>query len=62
MGHGCGALGLSVVLSACQRPVQPIRVASNVWFGYEPMFLARELGFLSESVARLVEFPPTPPA
>lgn len=54
---GAGALGLSVVLSACQRPVQPIRVASNVWLGYEPMFLARELGFLSESVARLVEFP-----
>lgn len=54
----CGAaLGLAAGLSACQRPVQPIRVASNVWLGYEPMFLARELGFLPDSAVRLVEFP-----
>lgn len=51
------ALGASGGLIGCQRPIAPVRVASNVWLGYETLFLARELGYLSESTLRLVEYP-----
>jgi NitT/TauT family transport system substrate-binding protein len=32
-----------------------VRVASNVWVGYEPLFLARELGYYDHTKLRLVE-------
>ncbi|HET8870752.1 MAG TPA: ABC transporter substrate-binding protein [Aquabacterium sp.] len=44
-------------LGACSRPAQPLRVASISWIGYELLFLARELGYLSPHGARLVEYP-----
>lgn len=44
-------------LLGCQRPVAPVRVASNVWLGYETLFLARELGYLSPATLRLIEYP-----
>ena len=47
-------LGLSCLLTACQ-PAQPLRVASHVWVGYEPMFLARSLGWLDPSKVSLHE-------
>lgn len=50
-------LGASGGLIGCQRPIAPVRVASNVWVGYETLFLARELGYLSEPALRLVEYP-----
>ena len=50
-------LGASGGLTGCQRPVAPVRVASNVWVGYETLFLARELGYFSETALRLVEYP-----
>ena len=41
----------------CQRPPDLVRVASNSWVGYAPLFLARELGHLQEPLLRLVQMP-----
>lgn len=52
-----GAMAVSLFLAACSREtVQPMRIAMNVWPGYEPLFLARHDGRLPESDYRLVEF------
>lgn len=45
------------LLAACGPPRPLVRVASIVWVGYEPLFLARELGLLDEQAVRLVEMP-----
>jgi NitT/TauT family transport system substrate-binding protein len=46
-----------VGLFACTRPTPLVRVAGIVWIGYEPLFLARELGFFDAARVRLVETP-----
>jgi len=52
------SLGLPMAgLVGCARTEPQVRVAGIVWVGYEPLFLARELGYLNESRARLVELP-----
>jgi len=49
---------LTLPLWAGCQPARPlVRVAGIVWVGYEPLFLARELGLLDESAVRLVEMP-----
>lgn len=45
-----------VVLGGCtQEP--PLRIGSNRWPGYEPLYLARERGYFDNSAVRLVELP-----
>ncbi len=44
-------------LAACTRPAPLLRVAGIVWVGYEPLFLARELGYYEAQSLRLVEMP-----
>lgn len=39
------------------KPEQEIRVGTNVWPGYEPLYLASELGFFKGANIRLVEYP-----
>jgi len=39
----------------CDAPSRPLRVGTNVWPGYEPLYLARERGYLPESAVRLSE-------
>jgi NitT/TauT family transport system substrate-binding protein len=39
------------------RPRAPIQIATTVWPGYEPLYLARDLGFLDKQDYRLVEMP-----
>ncbi len=52
------ALLLLALLPACLDPPQPaLRIGTNVWPGYEPLYLARELGLLDAREARLVEYP-----
>jgi NitT/TauT family transport system substrate-binding protein len=34
----------------------PLRIGTNIWPGYEPLYLARELGYLNEQEVRMVEF------
>ena len=53
-----GAVVLIVLLACvgCTPDPEPIlRVGTNVWPGYEPLYLARDLGYLDESI-RLVEY------
>ncbi|XSG83897.1 MAG: ABC transporter substrate-binding protein [Methylohalobius sp. ZOD2] len=43
-------------LTGCQLRHQPLlRVASGVWLGYEPMFLARKYGWIDDRSIRLIE-------
>ena len=44
-------------LVACAAPHPPVRVGSIVFPGYEMVFLARDLGLLDETQARLIEMP-----
>ncbi|MFM2059487.1 MAG: hypothetical protein RLY71_3872 [Pseudomonadota bacterium] len=44
-------------LDGCQSPEPMLRVASNVWPGYETLHLARQLGRYDERRIRLVEMP-----
>lgn len=50
-------LVLLLPLAACEQPVTPLKVGSNQWPGYEPVYLARELAYLDESEIKLVEMP-----
>lgn len=53
------SLLLSVLLavSACSPPPDtPLRLASNIWPGYEPLYLARDKQFFSNDKIRLIEF------
>ncbi len=55
----CFLQGLVLVLFllGCSEPIQPpLRIGTNVWPGYEPLYLARELGFLTRENAHLVEY------
>ena len=45
-------------LNGCTREQEPLlRVASNVWPGYETLYLARSLGYYDDKDIRLVEMP-----
>lgn len=44
-------------LGACSPPAHPLRFASQVWPGYELIFLARSLGQLPETRVHLLEIP-----
>jgi NitT/TauT family transport system substrate-binding protein len=46
------------LISACERqPQQPLRIASSPWPGYEPLYLAKEIGYLTPDKAKLFELP-----
>ena len=49
--------GLCTPLTGCMPPAQPLRVGGCVWIGYEPLFLARELGMIDPRAIRLAELP-----
>lgn len=53
----CLLAGLCAPLAACMPPAQTLRVGGCVWIGYEPLFLARELGLLDPHAIRLAELP-----
>ncbi len=47
---------LACFLPNCGQPPEPtLRIGSNTWPGYEPLYLARELGYYDTSTIRLVE-------
>lgn len=48
-----GALSLGL---ACARPERPLRVGANVWPGYEPLYLAGELGHYRGRSIQLFSF------
>lgn len=52
------ALILALASSGCvPGPTPTLRLGTNVWIGYEPLYLARELGELPRERIRLVEYP-----
>lgn len=54
----CLCLSLLVVfgMAGCQKaPQAPLQIATNVWPGYEPLYLARSLGYFKDSTARFHE-------
>src|SRR5215510_12978790 len=52
------AAALLLVASGCSRePETALRIGTNVWIGSEPLYLARELGYLDPAAVQLVEYP-----
>jgi len=49
------ALALALLLTACAAPEPPLRVGTNDWIGYEPLYLARALGHYANTPVQLVE-------
>lgn len=48
---------LALLLAGCARPPEePLRIGTNLWLGYEPLYLARSEGVISPKTAKLVEF------
>lgn len=47
---------LMLMLAACTQPTPPLRIGTNIWAGYEPLYLARNIGLLAPEQARLVEY------
>jgi len=48
---------ICLFMAACSEPrTQALRIGTNVWPGYEPLYLARELGYLNENTIHLVEY------
>lgn len=51
------ALAPLALVAACSIPPPLTRVGGILWIGYEPLFLARELGLYDPGILRLVEMP-----
>lgn len=49
------ALLFSLFLVGCDAPQQPLKVGTNIWPGYESLYVARERGLLDEKQVTLVE-------
>ncbi|MBI3344563.1 MAG: ABC transporter substrate-binding protein [Gammaproteobacteria bacterium] len=50
------AVLLFVLLGCTPEPEPPLRIGTNVWPGYEPLYLARDLGYFDATPVRLVEY------
>lgn len=55
VGGALGGITLGAGFSGCAAPEKPVRIGSNVWPGYEFLYLARESGFFPGNLVRLVE-------
>ncbi len=52
------ALMLMLSLGSCSRETEsPLRIGTNVWIGSEPLYLARDLGYLPPTSVQLLEYP-----
>lgn len=49
-------LALLAGAGCAREPETPLRVGTNVWPGYEPLYLARELGYYPPGSVKLVEY------
>lgn len=50
-----GGMGCACLLDGCIGKAEPIRIGMHVWPGYEPLPLARNMGWLDESLVQIVE-------
>jgi len=47
-----------LLLTSCNNPERaPLRIASSPWPGYEPLYLARDLGYFNNDTIKLFELP-----
>ncbi|MDY0250025.1 MAG: ABC transporter substrate-binding protein [Pseudomonas sp.] len=46
----------SSLIAGCNNESEPLRIGSNRWLGYAPIYLADELGWTSSANIRLVEY------
>jgi len=46
-----------IVMTACTKQQAPLRLGTNIWPGYEPLYLAREHGLLDDNRVRLIGYP-----
>jgi len=46
------------ILASCSEPnkTQALRIGTNLWPGYEPLYLAREQGYFNSEKIRLIEY------
>lgn len=44
-----------LAISCTTAPMTPLRVTCNVWLGYEPLFLARDLGYFADTPIQIIE-------
>jgi NitT/TauT family transport system substrate-binding protein len=49
--------GLTFMTACSPPPPEPLRIVSSPWPGYEPLYLARDLGYLKDSAVRISELP-----
>ena len=60
--HFFALLALPLVLGSCEKnsapqaTIPPLMIGTNVWPGYEPLYLARDLGYYKDEALRLVEY------
>lgn len=47
----------TIALASCIKEPPPLRVGTNVWPGYETLYLARSLGYYDNTPIRLVDYP-----
>lgn len=48
---------LTLILVSCnQQSLKPLRIATNLWTGYEPLHLARDLGYYGDTSIQIVEY------
>jgi NitT/TauT family transport system substrate-binding protein len=52
---------LPAVPACFHEEKEPLRVGTLLWPGSEPLFLARDLGYIDDGSSRLVEYT-TPPS
>jgi NitT/TauT family transport system substrate-binding protein len=45
------------ILASCTKAEPPLRVGTNVWPGFETLYLARSLGYYDRTPIRLVDYP-----
>ncbi|MGL5034989.1 MAG: ABC transporter substrate-binding protein, partial [Microcystaceae cyanobacterium] len=51
-------LTLAIALTNCTSPpTGPLRIGSNLWPGYETLYLARRLGYYDQKPIQLVDYP-----
>lgn len=51
------ALALLALATGCTpEPVTPLRLGTNLWTGYEPLYLAQARGYFGDAPIRLVEY------
>ncbi|NEQ42958.1 MAG: ABC transporter substrate-binding protein [Leptolyngbya sp. SIOISBB] len=44
-----------LAISCAATPLQPLRISSVIWLGYEPLFLARDLGYYDDAPIQIIE-------